>query len=285
MVNDFPAAPFLLEADDSFLVVYKPPRMHSSPLKRSAVDAPGGAPAGEGVAGEQTLLDWCAHSFPEVSAVRGRNPWEGGLLHRLDYKTRGLALIARTQAAFDALLSAGQAGRFVKEYAALAVKAAQNLPSMPPPPFPAERSFAVGNGLPPVLIESAFRPYGPGRKAVRPVPLIFPGGNACFSGRKMRNRALKEIVLDRGQPYRTEILETKAEGELTGFRVRICRGFRHQIRCHLAWLGYPLVNDALYGGMSRPGSPGLALLAEAIAFPDPLTGARREYRLDNVLFV
>jgi 23S rRNA pseudouridine1911/1915/1917 synthase len=62
--------------------------------------------------------------------------------------------------------------------------------------------------------------------------------------------------------------------------VRIDRGFRHQIRCHLAWLGYPLINDALYGGASRPEYPGLALLAGAISFPDPLTGVVREYRLD-----
>jgi 23S rRNA pseudouridine1911/1915/1917 synthase len=270
----FSAAPFFLATDDSFLVVYKPPRMHSSPLKRSAVDAPGSAPAGKYVPGEQTLLDWCARSFPEITAVRGRNPWEGGLLHRLDYETRGLTLIARTQAAFDALLAAGQAGRFVKEYAALTARAANSLPSMPAPPFPAERLFTAGNGLPPLSIESAFRPYGPGRKAVRPVPLT-------LSGEKPGKRAPKEIALDRGQPYRTGILETKAEGELIGFRVRICRGFRHQIRCHLAWFGYPLVNDALYGGMSRPGSPGLELLAGAIAFPDPLTGGVREYRLDD----
>jgi 23S rRNA pseudouridine1911/1915/1917 synthase len=90
---------------------------------------------------------------------------------------------------------------------------------------------------------------------------------------------VKEIVLDRGQPYRTEVLEAEAEGEFTHFRLRICRGFRHQIRCHLAWLGFPLVNDALYGGISRPEYPGLALLARAIAFPDPLTGVIQKYRL------
>ena len=273
MINAFSAAPFFLATDDSFLVVYKPPRMHSSPLKRSAVGVPGGAPAGKCVSGEQTLLDWCVRFFPEVTAVRGRNPWEGGLLHRLDYETRGLTLIARTQAAFDALLAAGQAGRFVKDYAALTARAAKSLPSMPAPPFPAERLFEAGNGLPPLSIESAFRPYGPGRKAVRPVPLN-------FSGRKSEKHALKEIVLDKGRPYRTGILETKAEGELIGFYVRIRRGFRHQIRSHLAWLGYPLINDALYGGVSRPEYPGLALLAEAIAFPDPLTGAARQFRLD-----
>jgi 23S rRNA pseudouridine1911/1915/1917 synthase len=239
--------------------------MHSAPLKTSAVCAP---------SGEQTLLEWCARSFPETAAVRGRNPWEGGLLHRLDYETGGLTLIARTQAALNALEAAQKAGLFIKEYAALASKAAGSLPSMPPPPFQAERLFAAGGALPPLSIESAFRPYGPGRKAVRPVVFNCSGGNPG-------KRAQKEIALDRGQPYRTEILEAGAAGESTGFRVRIDRGFRHQIRCHLAWLGYPLINDALYGGASRPEYPGLALLAGAIAFPDPLTGAVREYRLEE----
>jgi 23S rRNA pseudouridine1911/1915/1917 synthase len=243
--------------------------MHSSPLKKNAAPAPDG----ERVSGEQTLLDWCARSFPETGAIRGRNPWEGGLLHRLDYETGGLTLIARTQASLNALEAAQKAGRFVKEYAALASKVAESLPSMPPPPFPVERSFAAGNGLPPLSIESAFRPYGPGRKAVRPVPFN-------FSGEETGKRTLKEVVLDRGQPYRTWILEVKVEGETIGFRARICRGFRHQIRCHLAWLGYPLINDALYRGASWPEYPGLALLAGAITFPDPLTGAVRKYRLD-----
>jgi 23S rRNA pseudouridine1911/1915/1917 synthase len=264
MMNVFSTAPFLIAAEDSFLVVYKPPRMHSSPLKKSAAD----------VSGKQTLLDWCGRSFPEITAIRGRNPWEGGLLHRLDYETGGLTLLARTQAAFNALEAAQKAGRFVKEYTALAERAAKSLASMPAPPFPVERLFMTESALPPLSIESAFRPYGPGRKAVRPVPLN-------FSGEKPGKYALKEIVLDRGQPYRTEILETRAEGDgkSTGFHLRIRRGFRHQIRSHLAWLGYPLINDALYGGASRPEYPGLALLAEAISFPDPFTDAAREYRL------
>jgi 23S rRNA pseudouridine1911/1915/1917 synthase len=264
MPDVFPATPFLAGADDSFLVVYKPPRMHSSPLKRS-------------VSEERTLLGWCACSHPEILEVRGRSPWEGGLLHRLDYETSGLTLIARTQAAFDALETAQKAGSFTKEYAALSARAAKTLPSMPAPPVPAERLFMAGNGLPPLSIESAFRPYGPGRKAVRPVPADTAAG-------KTGKQALKEIVLDRGRPYRTDILETDAEGgegQLFSFRVQIRRGFRHQIRCHLAWLGFPLANDALYGGAPQPEYPGIALLAGAISFPDPISGAVREYRLDG----
>ncbi|MDR1411135.1 MAG: RNA pseudouridine synthase [Spirochaetaceae bacterium] len=269
MAGAFPAAPFLAGASDSFLVVYKPPGLHSCPLKK---DALGGGPEGESVSGEQTLLGWCARSFPEITGVRGHKPWEGGLLHRLDCGTAGLALVARNQAAYGALEAAQKAGSFAKEYTALAAaKAAETPPSMPAPPFPAETLFKTDK-CPPLLVESGFRAYGPGRKAVRPVPLV-------FSGEKPGKRALKETALDQGQPYRTWILGTEAEGEWLGFRVRICRGFRHQVRCHLAWLGFPLANDALYGGAPRPGYPGIALLAEAISFPDPITGAVREYRL------
>jgi 23S rRNA pseudouridine1911/1915/1917 synthase len=272
MQSALPAAPFLAGASDSFLVVYKPPRLHSCPLKRSA------APSGNGghVSGEQTLLGWCARSFPETGAVRGRSPWEGGILHRLDYETAGLTLVARTQAALDALQASQNAGLFVKEYAALAAEAAGSLPSMPPPPFPVETLFRAGG--PPLPVESAFRAYGPGRKAVRPVPVPL-----IFSGEKPGKQALKGAALDRGRPYRTVIVEAGTEGELISFRLRICRGFRHQIRCHLAWLGFPLANDALYGGAQRPGYPGIALLAEAISFPDPLSGAALEYRLDAAL--
>jgi 23S rRNA pseudouridine1911/1915/1917 synthase len=88
--------------------------------------------------------------------------------------------------------------------------------------------------------------------------------------------------LDRGRPYRTEIIHWETRGEYTLFRLRIYRGFRHQIRCHLAWMGYPLLNDALYGGRICPDYPGLALRAQSISFPDPVTGEIREYTLPPI---
>ena len=30
------------------------------------------------------------------------------------------------------------------------------------------------------------------------------------------------------------------------FKARIHRGYRHQVRCHLAWVGYPVRGDVLY---------------------------------------
>jgi 23S rRNA pseudouridine1911/1915/1917 synthase len=98
---------------------------------------------------------------------------------------------------------------------------------------------------------------------------------------------------DRGGYYRTEIIALKefsglpsagGQGKAAGlrvFRLRIRRGFRHQIRCHLAWIGEPILNDTLYGlekrytGESCP----IALRAAAFCFFDPATGKQKDYRL------
>jgi 23S rRNA pseudouridine1911/1915/1917 synthase len=111
---------------------------------------------------------------------------------------------------------------------------------------------------------------------------------------------------DRGKPYRTEITGVEllppgtlgsaggSPGNFTGdgaegyrrFYVRISRGFRHQIRCHLSWIGYPILNDGLYGeGKTGGGAAGkaegsfLALTAVGLSFPDPRTGEKRDFFL------
>jgi 23S rRNA pseudouridine1911/1915/1917 synthase len=98
-----------------------------------------------------------------------------------------------------------------------------------------------------------------------------------------------EFALDRGNPYRTDIRELNSTEENHCFRVKIVRGFRHQIRCHLSWLGYPVLNDTLYGGQPAPENsiPGenapLALKAQGLFFRDPLSGEERHYQLPPIL--
>jgi 23S rRNA pseudouridine1911/1915/1917 synthase len=192
-------------------------------------------------------MDWVFSRFPGIAAVRGHGENQGGLLHRLDYETRGLVLIARTSEAFTALAAQQARGEFIKEYEALS-GTGEPFPGFPPRPFSGRIRY----------IESAFRPYGKGQRAVRPLPPERGGEKPL---------------------YRTEILSCGEGPEKTGlFRLRLARGFRHQIRCHLAWIGRPLLNDPLYGGPPFPGGF-LALRACALVFTDPLTGERREYRI------
>jgi 23S rRNA pseudouridine1911/1915/1917 synthase len=139
--------PTILDETEDFAVVFKPPRMHCAPLQ----DRP-----------DDTLLDWYAAIFPPVTGLSGRKGGEGGLLHRLDYETQGLVLFAKNQEAVNGLLELQDAGVFIKEYSARCQRAVPDS-TCPVPPFAAS---SIQDGF---VIESFFRPFGPGRKQVRPV--------------------------------------------------------------------------------------------------------------------
>ena len=231
--------PQILAVEKDFFLVYKPPRFHSSPLANSR---------------GENILSWCSVQFPEIADLPGRKAGEGGLLHRLDYETHGILLLARNMPGMEALLQEQGEGKILKEYSALTAKCDVMLPGFPP-----MRDNLIPNL--PFRIQSAFRPYGPGRKAVRPV-LIYRA-----EGEKQR------------ELYTSEIAEvTHLDERLACFRLRIWRGFRHQIRSHLAWLGMPILNDSLYGGASS-GEGFLALRACSISFLDPSTGKERSYSI------
>jgi 23S rRNA pseudouridine1911/1915/1917 synthase len=231
------AEPYIVAETAHYVVLYKPAFVHSVPLKRTA---------------GQTLLSWCAERFPEVMAVHGKCRWEGGILHRLDYEAHGLILCARTQDAFNALYDQQSAGLFVKEYRVVSAnKALALLPGFPQRPY-----FVQA----PCTIESAFRSFGPGRQAVRPV--------------------LVSDTAELTPVYQTEVVQKTDYGDTLVFIVRLRRGFRHQVRCHLSWLGYPLLNDARYGGVDTGGA--LALCAQALSFYDPASKEQCRYRLAGV---
>ena len=220
--------PQILKIEKEYLIVYKPPGLHSAPLKNSAGD---------------TLFDWCRDKFPDVGKLSGRKKGEGGLLHRLDHETQGLMLIARTEMGMENLLMQQNAGKITKEYCALTMKSNVKYPGFP------EKQIVPRA---PMEINSAFRPYGIGRKAVRP----------ALQGKK---------------EYATEIIHIRElSNDVFFMQVKIVSGFRHQIRCHLAWMGFPLINDTLYGGSSF-GNGVLCLRASSISFCDPNSGTERTY--------
>ncbi|MDB5882854.1 MAG: hypothetical protein JWP43_2732 [Ramlibacter sp.] len=76
-----------------------------------------------------------------------------------------------------------------------------------------------------------------------------------------------------------ELMETR--GCWSRYRLRPATGKRHQLRVHMAALGLPILGDRIYpkllgAGGDEPDNP-LRLLAESIAFRDPITGAERHF--------
>lgn len=179
-----------------------------------------------------------AKLYPQLLKVQGKKAVEHGLLHRLDTATSGLMIIAATQECYDFLQEEQKQGRIIKTYTAEC-----NLQAA----FP-EQKIAVPdqNIVVPELVEGAtftiqsyFRAYGPGRKEVRPVT-------------PQSNKAALEKV-EKAVLYTTEVLikEINHEKNTALVECTITKGYRHQIRCHLAWYGLPIINDIVYNPLAK----------------------------------
>ena len=95
-------------------------------------------------------------------------------------------------------------------------------------------------------ISSYFRSFGPRGAQVR--PLTNPKAKNCS-----------------GVLYTTQ---TEVESS-NSVLCTITRGFRHQIRVHMAWAGYPLAGDTLYGGDE---ADVFGLEAVSLTFANPSDG-------------
>ncbi|WP_320127431.1 pseudouridine synthase [uncultured Sphaerochaeta sp.] len=244
MEKDFTLS--VVHEDPAFLVVDKQALLPTVPLKD---DDPG----------KLTLLSLVSRQYPEVLEAYGQNTWEGGVLHRLDTATSGLVVIARTQQAYQELKHVQKSDLFWKEYIALS-SAHRDTPLPGFPQFPYSDPYACGGKE--VTIGSLFRRYGENRKEVRPVTLD--------SSKQLRDKTS-------GAWYLTKVcFSGKTENGANQFTCRLSSGFRHQVRVHLAWSGWPLDGDLVYQGKE---AANLGLRAVAVRFLHPTTQEQIEIRI------
>jgi len=200
--------------DKPYLIVYKPAGLPSAPL--SPED-------------KNNAFAQAADQFPQLLTVTGRKECEHGLIHRIDNETSGLLVIAATQEAYDNLLELQKQNRIKKYYTAqcnINKNAVKELEGFP------EQETVYSDFCKSYSMESYFRFFGEGRKSVRPVT------------KNSSTAALKKL----GKPvlYKTDVEVISVQDKIVNVEACITNGFRHQVRCHLAWMGLPIIGDQLY---------------------------------------
>lgn len=214
--------PKLLYECPSFILMEKPHGLATVPLKKQAdVNSP-----------NETLLWHAAGIAPQILDVHGKNPWEGGAIHRLDTATSGIVMFAKDQTFYDYMQEIQQNDLFEKYYTA---KTVEN---------DALRGININEKDDIITITSYFRPFGSGSKQVRP-------------------------TLDQRKAQPKQKYTTFAKQTGNAFLCTITKGFRHQIRAHLAWIGHPIEGDQLYckGEVQHPVLH-MQLTCVGIAFKD-----------------
>ncbi len=142
-------------------------------------------------------------------------PTEGGLVQRLDYLTGGLLLQAANNEAYSHLKQLQQQRRIRKYYVAWSSRRASECE------LPQCREY-----------RSYFRSYGPNGAEVRVIPQDLAAEPKW--GRK------KTVLCT------TRIEEAHSAAEGTYFAVSLQKGFRHQLRAQLGFLGFAIAGDPIY---------------------------------------
>lgn len=228
--------------ENPFLVISKPSGLPTAPL--SAQDT-------------NNALYLAAQTFPEILSVNGKKEIEHGLIHRIDTVTEGLILIATTQDAYENFINQQKNNNFTKFYTAIcqknqklkeSAKSKEGFPDFPQPNIFCQNEFQI---------QSYFRYFGQGRKEVRPVPI------------ENLNKTQQKKV-EGTSIYTTNVKIISQQNDTVKVECNITKGFKHQVRCHLAWVNLPIKNDPIYNKNANP-SEQIAFYASKLQFLHPVT--------------
>jgi 23S rRNA pseudouridine1911/1915/1917 synthase len=156
---------------------------------------------------DDSLTNYLLAHWPELSGI-GKSRWEPGLVHRLDYDTSGIILVARTQSAFDDLCCQFRRRAVNKKYLALVWGATAQQGTID---FPLAHDPNDNRKMQVVAAPEA--------------------------------RARKRRVW----PALTHFRKLCKQCGLSLLELEMQTGVTHQLRAHLAAIGHPIVGDRLYG--------------------------------------
>lgn len=185
-----------------------------------------------------TLVDWLLENYPEVKNVGDNSEIRPGIVHRLDKDTSGLMIIVRTQKAFAFFKKQFQERKITKTYQAVVYD---------------------------LKYEACNLKRGEWNIINKPIGLKDGTTKRTVH---IRNVKMVKDAVTRWRVIGGGLLE---EGKLL-LEVQPITGRTHQIRVHLASIGYPIVGDRIYG-LKKDKKDTLMLRAVALEFTD-LDGKR-----------
>jgi len=268
---DLEKSQIFFDAED-YLIYYKAAGLASAPLKKINSEDLSKDFLEEGE--EDSALREVAKIYPEVLEVASQfKPIEGGLVHRIDTATSGLLLLAKNQKSYDFFIDIQKKTSFLKSYTAFSEKSSQKdvKKSLERgyPPLPGEYRLEETMQLP-LKIASAFRNFGPRGASVRPLLI--------------ENAKDKKI-------YQTSVDALAHHDFARRIEVSLSLAYRHQVRSHLHWLGYPIIADMRYGRDSdsdtikethknpKKSQKPMLFFASGLCFKEPKTGKTVSYAL------
>lgn len=216
-----------------------------------AIDKPAGiASASLRSEDKNSLAALIIDRYPEQRLI-SKGELEAGLLHRLDNETSGVLIAARTQEAYDCLRAQFEGREVIKEYLALVIGSPQ----------------VEGTITAPI----AHHP----RKRDRMIACESPARSKEFKGR-MAETNYKVIS-------RHTFRKGVSRAHYSLLSVEIPTGVRHQIRVHLAHIGFPIAGDQIYRNSKMQAADLLPfqrqfLHAHRIEFRHPATGEKIEFQ-------
>ena len=206
---------------EPFLIIYKNAGLATAPLSKDD---------------KNNALAISAELYPEINQIQGKKTIEYGLIHRIDTPTKGLVLIATSQDFYDYIQNEQKENRFIKTYKATCEENLNNtelLQGFPKTDLTFHQKLLKNETI---TIQSYFRSYGENNYCVRPVT------ESC--SKIIKNKVGKFKLYSTTIKLNRIIKENeKIKYE---FLCSLTSGFRHQVRAHLCWLGFPIIGDKIY---------------------------------------
>jgi 23S rRNA pseudouridine1911/1915/1917 synthase len=166
-----------------------------------------------------------------------------GIVHRLDKDTSGLLIVAKNDTAHQSLATQFAARTVIRAYYAICLGRIE------------QERFCVDQPI--------------GRHPIARKKMAVISADKCLQNGRTQPKSRRAItyvtVFERGDRY-----------TLVGAQLKT--GRTHQIRVHLAYTGYPVLGDSLYGSSKQPlGISGQILHAAWLKFIHPTTNEKMQF--------